>query len=80
MSRSQSGMTEDVQRLLGEIASTLQVDTDELTPDRSLDDLGWDSLASITFISQANDLLGKSISGEQIQACETIQDLLTLIS
>ncbi len=51
-----------------------------VTPDSALVDLlGWDSLAVLSFIAAADERMGKTLSGKEVEECETVGDLLKLV-
>jgi len=39
----------------------------------------WDSMAVVTFMVTVDEHLGKSISPEEVEKCETVADLLNLL-
>ena len=41
---------------------------------------GWDSLVNLSLIIMVSDTYGKSLDGEQIRKCVTINDLFDLIN
>jgi len=55
------------------------VEPGTLRPDSQLRDLtGWDSLAVLIVIDLIDENFGKSVSGEEVRACETVADLHAL--
>jgi len=59
------------------LADVLDMDIGELEPGADLVNLdSWDSLAALSLIVAVNEECGKKLSGEQIKAFVTIQDIL----
>lgn len=55
------------------------VDTDEgtLTPETVLDEVeGWDSIAALSLIAMLDDEFGRTITGKELKALETVADIL----
>jgi len=51
-----------------------------IRPSDTLKDIeGWDSLAALLFMALADSRLGVLVSGEQIAAAKTVEDLLLLL-
>ena len=61
-----------------QVADALDWDMSSLTPDTRLDELQWDSMAMLTIIAIAR-ANGKTVSGAQIRAMETVGDILSAI-
>ncbi len=58
----------------------LELEPRTLSGHESLKDTGfWDSLAAITFIALADEKFGVEVSGDQLAACATVDDLLHLL-
>lgn len=56
----------------------LDVDEGTLTPATVLTDLDeWDSLAKLSLIVMMSDECGKQVSGADVRAYVTVQDILT---
>lgn len=59
------------------LADILDVDVDELSVETRLADLDeWDSLAALSLIVAADEKFGKKLSGEQVKAFVSVQDIL----
>ncbi len=43
-------------------------------------DLGWDSLAVLTYIAMVHRELGVTLAPEKIYACQTVSDLVELVA
>lgn len=60
---------------LERIADVLDQDAGSLSAETQLDTVGWDSMAMLSVIALAKTN-GKTISGAQIRAFETVGDVL----
>ena len=69
-------MTE--QEMMERVADVLDQDTSVLTADTQLDSLGWDSMCMLSVIALAKTN-GKTITGAQIRAFETVGDILKAV-
>lgn len=59
------------------LEETLEVDEGTLTPETVLDDVEeYDSMSKLALIVMFEDECGKKISGEEIRAFKTINDIL----
>lgn len=68
------------EELLEEIKEALQRD-EEISLDMSLEDIEeWDSLAVISMISLYDQLFSIVITNDQLSDCNTVQDLINLVS
>ena len=66
-------MTEEEK--IHQIADVLDVDASTLTVQTRLDAIGWDSMGMLSVIALAKTY-GKTITGAQIRALETIGEIL----
>ena len=66
-------MTE--QEKIERIADVLDQDPGALNADTRLDEIGWDSMGMLSVIALAKTY-GKSITGSQIRAFETVGDII----
>ena len=63
------------------LEEVLEFDPGTLVGDEKLDDLDeWDSLATVGFISLVDEHYGFTLLPQQLAHCDTVQDLLTLVS
>lgn len=69
-------MTRDEFR--AELAEFLMVEISEIRDDATLQQLGWDSLALLSVISLVEETWGIELTQEQLDECQTIQELLNL--
>jgi acyl carrier protein len=67
----------NTQKLLGIVADILEVD--EVTLDTELNEENWDSLAVVTFISEADNEFDKVVSPSEVNKVAIVADLLELI-
>lgn len=61
------------------IAEHLGLDDEQVTPERSLIDLGADSLDEIEIVILMEDEFGLLIDDEQADKCHTAQDCIELV-
>ena len=66
-------MTE--QEKIDKLADVLDQDSGSLNADARLDEIGWDSMGMLSVIALAKSS-GKTITGAQIRAFETVGDIL----
>ena len=62
------------------LADVLDIDPAELKPEATLVELGWDSVALLSFIVMIDDEFHKVAKGEDIRALATVQDALDYIT
>lgn len=71
----ESEMTD--QEKLAILEDIMELDEGTLTADTDLDDIEeWDSLAALSFVVMLADDFGKKITGAEIRAFNTVQDML----
>ena len=58
------------------LADILDVDVEELSPERELAEFDWDSVAILSFIAMMDEEFGKEMKGAEIKKFVTIQDAL----
>lgn len=63
------------QEKLDRIADILDVDAGSLSVGTRLDEIGWDSMGMLSVIALAKTC-GKTITGTQIRAFETVGDIV----
>ena len=67
----------DAAKKLELIADTMDLDVDELTPETELAGLDcWDSMTRLSIIVMMDDECGKTLTGDQIRAFKTVQDIM----
>jgi acyl carrier protein len=70
-------MTLDIRSLVAEI---LEVPEDGIATDSNLEELGWDSLADLTFISIADERYGVVVDPQALADAETPADIAGLLA
>jgi len=70
--------SETIKEFLSKLEDALEVDVNSISIDTSLSSLNWDSLAIISTIALLDECLGKVISAEEIDECQTIGDIIGL--
>lgn len=65
--------------LLSLVAEILEAPAAGIAPDSDLEDLGWDSLSNLTFLSIADDRYGTTIDPQDLARAETPADLGSLL-
>lgn len=70
----------DLKEKLGLIEEAFDTEEGTLTPDTNLSDVDeWDSIAALSLIVMLDEEFDQTISGEQIRALETVQDILAFM-
>lgn len=65
-----------METFLNNLAEALNQPDAGITPDQKLQDLpNWDSLAILTTLSMIDQEYGVTLSGADLQACDTVSDL-----
>jgi len=54
-------------------------DSVTFTAETSLDNLIWDSMAMLSLIALVNERFGKRLTGSQLKAFKTVQDILSVM-
>ncbi|KPW45209.1 hypothetical protein ALP99_01030 [Pseudomonas syringae pv. tomato] len=67
-------MEDKVLRLIEE---AMEADEGSLSKGQNLD---WDSIAVVTFMSLADEHLGKSLSANRLNACKSVDDVISLVT
>ena len=65
--------------LLNVLAEILEVEENEIELTSNLEDYAWDSLAIVTFISEADSNFDVVLNAELVGKAKSPQDLLTLV-
>ena len=66
------------QEKIDRLAAILDQDAGSLTVDTMLDTIGWDSMGMLSVIALAKTN-GKTVTGAQIRAFETVGDILQAV-
>ena len=61
------------------VTEILEVQPDSVSMSDSLDDLGWDSLANISFIAEVDTRLHTSVDADELAKAKTVEDLKQLV-
>ena len=65
-----------IEKKLELLADILDVDVDELAPEKELAEFDWDSVAILSFIAMMDEEFGKEMKGAEIKKFVTVQDAL----
>lgn len=65
-----------IEKKLELLADILDVDADELSPEKELSEYDWDSVAILSFIAMMDEEFGKEMKGAEIKKFVTIQDAM----
>jgi len=70
-----------LQEKLAALEEIMELDNGTLTPQMLLDDVDeWDSMSALSFVVLMKDEFDKTVTGQQIRALQTIQDILNVMS
>ncbi|RMM05223.1 hypothetical protein ALQ84_01657 [Pseudomonas caricapapayae] len=72
-----SGSIEMEDKVLRLIEEAMEADEGTVSKGQSLD---WDSIAVVTFMSLANEHLGKNLSANRLNACKSVDDVIGLVT
>ncbi|AQX58613.1 acyl carrier protein [Pseudomonas syringae pv. actinidiae] len=72
-----SGSREMEDKVLRLIEEAMEADEGSLSKGQNLD---WDSIAVVTFMSLADEHLGKSLSANRLNACKSVDDVISLVT
>lgn len=62
---------------LAALEEIMELDPDTLKPEMKLEDIEeWDSLAALSYVVLMGDEFNKKISGKEIRAFQTVQDIM----
>lgn len=68
------------QEKLAALEEIMELDEDSLKPETRLEDLEeWDSLSALSFVVLLGDEFDRKITGKEIRAFETIQDMMNVM-
>ena len=67
------------QEKLEVLAGIFDCDMGELSPDKQLDELSWDSMAMLSVIAMAKARFNRKLPGSQIREFTTVNDILNII-
>lgn len=70
----------ETQEKLAALEDIMELDEGTLTPEMRLEDIEeWDSLSALSFVVLLGDEFDRKISGQEIRAFETVQDMLNVM-
>ena len=73
-------MEVNLEEFIKKFAEGIEEDPEKMDIETKLDSLlGWDSLGKVTFSAMVMSEYGISLSGDDLEKCKTINDLLDLI-
>jgi acyl carrier protein len=61
------------------LAEILEVEPEQLTPDLSLEEGNWDSLAIVSTIALIDEIYDHTVSADALGECKTVGDVEALI-
>ena len=61
------------------LAEILEVEVDEINPEYSLEEGGWDSLAIVSTIALIDDVHDVTVHPDKLGECKTVGDIERLI-
>jgi acyl carrier protein len=74
----EKGMTK--KEFLNHLEEIIEADPDTLSGNEELKELKkWDSLAIVGFIAMVDEKFGITLAGKTIQACKSVEDLMSLV-
>ncbi len=70
----------DLKQKLAALEEIMDVEEGTLKPEMDLESIEeWDSLSALSFVVFMGDEFGKKVSGAQIRAFKTVQDILNVM-
>jgi acyl carrier protein len=70
----------DQKTFMGIVAKILEVDEASLSTTDILNDIDWDSLATISFIADVDSALGVSVDADLLARALTVGDLYSVVT
>ena len=70
----------DQHELIALVEEILEVDPGTVSITDDLDELGWDSLANITFIAEVDERTGRTIGSTALADCSRVSELWQLVA
>ena len=62
------------------LAEILEVEVDQVQPELSLDEGGWDSLAVVSTIALIDDVFDVTVHPDRLGDCKTVGDIEALVA
>ena len=70
----------ELQEKLAALEDIMELDEGTLAPEMRLEEIEeWDSLSALSFVVLLGDEFDRKISGQEIRAFETVQDMLNVM-
>jgi len=70
-----------LQEKLAALEDIMELDEGTLTPEMLLDEVEeWDSMSALSFVVLMQDEFDKRVTGQQIRAFQTVQDMLDVMN
>ena len=67
----------DLKQKLAALEEIMDIEEGTLKPEMDLDSIEeWDSLSALSFVGFMDDEFGKKMTGTQVRAFKTVQDIL----
>ncbi len=61
------------------LAEILDVDVEEVIPEKRLDEFTWDSIAILSFMAMMDEEFGKEVKGSEVKKLVTVQDAFDMM-
>ena len=61
------------------LAEILDVDVEEVTPEKELAEFTWDSIAILSFMAMMDEEFGKEVKGADVKKLVTVQDAFDMM-
>jgi len=70
----------NTQEKLAALEDIMELDEGTLTPETNLEEIEeWDSLSALSFVVLLGDEFNRKISGKEIRAFQTVQDMMNVM-
>ena len=70
----------DLKQKLAALEEIMDVEEGTINPEMELESISeWDSLSALSFVVFMGDEFGKKVSGAQVRAFKTVQDILDMM-
>jgi acyl carrier protein len=69
----------DKAKLLQELETELELEPRSLDGTEKLEDIGWDSISLISYITTLDSEFGIVLQPDKVTACATVQELIDLV-
>lgn len=65
-----------IQQIISKVSG---LEVHALKPELSLDEIGWDSLSNLAFISEVDEVMNLRIDADRLSSSKTVGDLILLL-